>query len=103
MIKFGFNMKCLVIGILGLIFFSVFIINKDWNIAPEGFEWYESSNAKSTIPFPSGWHLEEESKNGSTEIFISKDNINKGAVLDNEFILGSVSYTHLTLPTKRIV
>ena len=50
--------------------------------APGGFSWHEAENGVGTFLRPDGWHVKEESRNGTNALFISREDLgNNGRLL----------------------
>ena len=49
--------------------------------APGGFTWYEAENGAGTFLRPDGWHVKEESRNGTNALFISREDLGKNGRL----------------------
>ena len=59
------------------------VVGAEWSIAadrpaaPPGFAWYKAKNGVGTFLRPDGWHVREDTKNGTKAVFISREDIAK--------------------------
>ncbi|GGX40802.1 PsbP-related protein [Saccharospirillum salsuginis] len=44
---------------------------------PDGYRWYTADNGVGTFLVPDGWHVKEETRNGTDALFISRENIDQ--------------------------